>query len=82
MVSYPLAVSFGISKPEHVKYVLREWADIAVVGSRLVKKREAWKRGRDDRRASQQNTPVQGSHENKKNRNKDGETSPPFQLVN
>lgn len=33
----PLAVGFGISKPEHVRYVLENGADAAIVGSRLVK---------------------------------------------
>jgi len=33
----PLAVGFGISKPEHVKTVLRNGADAAIVGSGFVK---------------------------------------------
>lgn len=33
----PLAVGFGVSKPEHVKHVLENGADAAIAGSRLVK---------------------------------------------
>jgi tryptophan synthase alpha subunit len=33
--SLPVALGFGISKPEHVREVAR-WADAAVVGSALV----------------------------------------------
>ncbi|MEM1513184.1 MAG: tryptophan synthase subunit alpha [Candidatus Jordarchaeales archaeon] len=33
----PLAVGFGVSKPEHVRQVLESGADAAIVGSRLVK---------------------------------------------
>jgi len=37
----PLAVGFGISRPEHVAAVIRAGADGAVVGSRLVREVEA-----------------------------------------
>ncbi len=33
----PLAVGFGVSKPEHVRSILESGADAAIVGSRLVK---------------------------------------------
>jgi len=33
----PLAVGFGISKPEHIKAIMRNGADAAIVGSRFVK---------------------------------------------
>jgi len=33
----PLAVGFGISKPEHVKAIIQSGADAAIVGSRFVK---------------------------------------------
>jgi len=35
--SIPLAVGFGISKPEHVKAIIQNGADAAIVGSRFVR---------------------------------------------
>ena len=34
--SIPLAVGFGISKPEHVRAIIQEGADAAIVGSSFV----------------------------------------------
>lgn len=43
----PLAVGFGVSKPEHVKALLKSGADGAIVGSALVKLIERYKTNPD-----------------------------------
>ncbi len=41
----PIAVGFGISKPEHVRMVAEAGADGVVVGSAIVRKVESWAKG-------------------------------------